>query len=158
MWLVRELFRCKAAWHRKWATPGSSHSANTSDTLWPAVESVQRTDLLPELLRKMGMLPMSALSVLKHVHLTFCTMKWIVRDLFRCKAVWHRKGVVLTHFLNVHHRHKIERISLRISPYVTPSLGIMVFENYTDATKKTINSLKISWVNFFRYAPISLSN
>ena len=37
-------------------------------------------------------------------------------------------------FLNVHHIYKSEWISLKISPNVTPSLGMMLCENGSDAT------------------------
>ena len=46
-----------------------------------------------------------------------------------------KMGRFFTPFLNVYHRHKTEWISLKISPDVTPSLGMMPYENETDATK-----------------------
>ena len=53
-----------------------SRSADAPDVVWPAVEPVQLTGL-PELLLKMMVL-MEALSVLNHVYLMFCTIKWLV--------------------------------------------------------------------------------
>ena len=48
-------------------------------------------DRVPDLLVKMVMVPMEALSMLKHVHLIFWHTEVTVRELFRCKDVWHRK-------------------------------------------------------------------
>ena len=80
----------------------------------------------------MAMVPMEAPNVLKHVHLIFLHTFESFSD---ARLYGTENESFLTHFFKVHHKHKSERISLKISPNVTPSLGIMPYVNNTDATK-----------------------
>ena len=73
---------------------------------------MQWTDLLPELLRKMVVVPMEALSFLKHVHLLFA--QW--SDLWESFSDARLYGIgneSFLHLLNVHYWHKSERISFK---------------------------------------------
>ena len=79
-------------------TRGWSSSANTPDTFWPVIESVRQTGPLPDLLMKIVIVPMEVSSFLKHVNVTFCTLKWLVRELFICRPVWHRKWIIFYTF------------------------------------------------------------
>ena len=59
-----------------------SRSASSAGIVWVVIE----TELLSELLVKVAMVPMEASSTLKHLHLIFCTLKWLVQELFRWKS------------------------------------------------------------------------
>ena len=97
------------------------------------------------------MVPMEASSAVKHVigHLMFYTLKWPVRELFSCKAVWHEKWVVFTHFLKGPPQINKDWISVKISPNNAPRLGIMSCEN-EGMQRKASALFKISLVSFSR--------
>ena len=79
--------RCPESWQSNttWLESLCQHSGHA---FWAAaVESVQRTEPPPDLLVKMVMVPVEALSVLKHVHLIFFHTEVTYESTLRCKAV-----------------------------------------------------------------------
>ena len=68
----------------------------------------------------------------------FCTLKFakklLCKNFSNAKLYEIENESFFTHFLRVNRRHRSEWISLKISPDVTPRLGIMPPKNETGAT------------------------
>ena len=118
--------------HQAAPTHHWSRFANTLYIVCPAVESVQLTAVRTSSENDYG----ADGSFKRPQARALRTIKWLVRDFFRCRALRHQNSVDFCTFFMLHGRIKSELIASKNSLHLTLCLGSMSCENETAATEK----------------------